>query len=382
MFSGGDMFGIRLTVLAGQAVPRPLPTAVLEHFVSAEIAISDREVSGFELVFDAVRAGAMAGVFPIMAESALQAGSRVVLTATIGLRPTVLMDGIIETADFKPSQGQGPAKLHLRGKDLTFLMDRCEEQTSHPGQGPGDIATMILLKYAQYGVIPNVVPPMSAERPNPMDHVPVQRGTDFAYLSELAERFDSIFTLIPGPAPLTSVGYWGPLPRVGAPQPAITTDMGPATNVSGLSFENTASEAEIVAGNVQDRQSGQSVPVRSTVPRRPPLAARPSVTNRTTAGCRIFRNQGGDSAAQAIGQAQAQSDASSDTLKVTGDLDTGRYGAVLNPRGIVGMRGAGLDHDGLYYVQNVIHKISAGSWQQSFTLNREGTMSTVPMVRP
>ncbi|WP_323715531.1 hypothetical protein [Paracoccus aminovorans] len=377
-----ELIGVRLTLLAGQGIPRPLPAELMERFVSAEVAISDREVSGFEVVFDAIRSPMLAGLFPIMAEPGLKAGSRIVLTAVMGLFPAVLMDGIVETAEFKPSQGQGPAKLHLRGKDLSFVMDREEHEQTHPAQGPGEIATMILMRYMQYGIVPLVIPPMSADRPSPTERVPMQRGTDFAYLKDLAAAHDRIFTIIPGPIPLTSTGYWGPPPRIGLPQRAITTDMGPDSNVSGLSFENAAGGAAEVQGQVQDPATGQTMPVRSTMALRPPLAAQPSIANRATVRTNLFQTEGAPSAAQAMGQAQAQSDATTDTVKVTGDLDTARYGAILAPRGLVGLRGAGLDHDGLYYVQSVVHKISRGAWTQSFTLNREGTGTTVPMVLP
>jgi hypothetical protein len=377
-----QLLGAHMTLMIGQGVPRPATALVMEHFASAEIAASDRERSGFELVFEASRSGDVAGAFPIMAEPGLKAGARVVITATIGIRPTVLMDGIIEQAEFTPSEGDTPAKLTARGKDLTFLMDREEVEAQHPAQGPGEIATLILLKYAAHGIVPMVIPPLTAERPNPLDRVPMQRATDFAYLTELAEAHDAIFTMIPGPAPLTSTAYWGPLPRLGVPQPAITTDMGPETNVSGLSIENAESEAASVSGNVQDRQTGQTVPVQSVVPIRPPLAARPALANTATARRNLFRTNGAPTAAQAMGEAQAQSDASQDTVTITGDLDTGLYGNILTPRGLVGLRGAGFDHDGLYYVQSVIQKISRGTWTQSFTLNREGLGTTTPIVLP
>jgi hypothetical protein len=48
----------------------------------------------------------------------------------------------------------------------------------------------------------------------------------------------------------------------------------------------------------------------------------------------------------------------------------------------VGLRGAGLTFDGLYYVKSVTHTIRRGSYRQKFVLQREGTMSTVPFVLP
>ncbi|MCR9088145.1 MAG: hypothetical protein NXH97_15525 [Rhodobacteraceae bacterium] len=371
-----------LNILIGKDVPRPASLEVMEHFVSAEIAVSDRERSGFELVFEAVRAGELAGVFPIMTEPGLKAGARVVLTAYLGIRPTVLMDGIIETAEFKPTESGGPARLQVRGKDLSFAMDREEREVAHPAQGPGDIARLVLLRYAPLGVLPMVIDPPTAERPAPTDRVPMQRGTDFAYLTELAKAHDRIFTMIPGPAPLTSTAYWGPLPRLGVPQPAVTTDMGPETNVSGLSFENNEADAAQVTGQVKDRQTGKSMPVRSTVPLRPPLAAKPAIANRATAQTKLFKTRGAPNAADALGQAQAQSDATTDTVTVTGDLDTAQYGHILTPRGLVGLRGAGVENDGFYYVQSVVQKIGRGKWVQSFKLNREGVGTTTPVVLP
>lgn len=374
------VIGVRLTLWIGRGVPRPAGHEVTEHLVSTEVAVSDRERSGFELKFNAIRSANLVGGFPIVREPGLQAGARVIVMATIGIRPQVLIDGIVETAEFSPAQGDGPAQLVVRGKDLTFAMDREEREVSHPAMGPGEIAMLVLARYASFGIIPVVDRPQAAETPNPTDRVPMQKGTDYAYLTELAGKYDRIFTIIPGPAPLTSMAYWGPPPRIGTPQRALTSDMGPETNVSNLNFENAASEAANVTGNVQDRQTNQSVPVRSVVPLRVPLALNNPILQPGVAKTNLFRTHGAPTAAQAMGEAQAQSDASSDVVKVTGDLDTGRYNAILEPRRLVGLRGAGLDNSGLYYVKDVVHKISRGSWIQSFTLNREGTGSTVPVV--
>jgi len=44
------------------------------------------------------------------------------------------------------------------------------------------------------------------------------------------------------------------------------------------------------------------------------------------------------------------------------------------------VRGVGLTYDGLYYVKSVTHTIGRDSYRQKFTITREGTISTVPMV--
>ena len=86
---------------------------------------------------------------------------------------------------------------------------------------------------------------------------------------------------------------------------------------------------------------------------------------------------------QAFARAQADTDASTDrVVEVSGDLDVGRYEAILAPRGLVGLRGAGYAHDGLYYVKSVSHDIRKGAYTQRFTLTREGQGSITPVVRP
>jgi hypothetical protein len=57
-----------------------------------------------------------------------------------------------------------------------------------------------------------------------------------------------------------------------------------------------------------------------------------------------------------------------------------RYGRVLKARKLVGVRGAGPAFDGLYYVRGVTHNLKRGEYKQSFTLSRNGLLSTVQQV--
>jgi hypothetical protein len=69
-----------------------------------------------------------------------------------------------------------------------------------------------------------------------------------------------------------------------------------------------------------------------------------------------------------------------DCTTADGSLDVLRYGGVLQARSLVGVRGAGLGFDGLYYVSQVTHQIKRGEFKQSFKLARDGLVSTVPVV--
>jgi hypothetical protein len=86
---------------------------------------------------------------------------------------------------------------------------------------------------------------------------------------------------------------------------------------------------------------------------------------------------------QAFTQIQAETDASTDNvITVSGELDATRYAALLKPRGLVGLRGAGFSFDGFYYVKSVTHTIRQGDYTQSFTLTREGLGALSPVVAP
>ena len=85
---------------------------------------------------------------------------------------------------------------------------------------------------------------------------------------------------------------------------------------------------------------------------------------------------------EAFGRAQGTTDATAHAVSVDGELDAAAYGSILQPRGLVGLRGAGFLHDGLWYVKKVSHHIKIGTYTQSFTLTRDGHGSTVPAVIP
>jgi hypothetical protein len=219
--------------------------------------------------------------------------------------------------------------------------------------------------------------------PIPTERTPVQQGTDLAYLRELAERHAYVFYVTPGPAPLTNTAYWGPPIRVGIPQKALSVNMGSHSNVESINFQHNALAPTTVSGRVQDRTTNQTLPVQTFASLRPPLASLPDwVIHRRHIRQRQYR-QSGHNAMQAMARAQAITDRSMDeVITATGNLDSLRYGDMLKPRSLVGLRGAGLLYDGFYYVKRVNHRISRGSYRQSFTLAREGLGTTTPVVRP
>jgi hypothetical protein len=72
----------------------------------------------------------------------------------------------------------------------------------------------------------------------------------------------------------------------------------------------------------------------------------------------------------------------SHAISANGSLDVLRYGRLLRARMLVGVRGAGLAYDGMYYVNSVTHNIKRGEYKQNFALSRDGLISLTPRVLP
>jgi hypothetical protein len=377
-----NLLGVHLTMLVGPGVPLPAPPMLGEALHSVEVTHDDSGTSGFQIVFRVGRSGPTDLLdFALAGNPLLRPFNRVVLIATFNTVPKVLMDGMITQQQLSPSNQPGQATLSLTGEDLSVMLDMQERSVEHPAQDETVITNKILLGYAQYGLIPMVLPPPTLDIPLPVERTPVQQGTDLAYLREMAARYGYVFYITPGPAPMSNTAYWGPPIRAGFPQRALSVNMGPETNVEQVSFRYNALAPTLSEGQVQDRVSNRTLPVMTPLSTRAPLASQPAwLVNQPNVRRTQFRDSG-LSAAQAFARAQGETDASMDEVLVAnGEVDALKYGDLLTPRALVGLRGVGFQHDGLYYVKSVTHRIQPGDYRQSFTLTREGQGSTLPVL--
>lgn len=378
-----SLLGVHLTLLIGPSVPLPAPPDMLESLQRVEVTHSDEGPSGFQITFQVGRLGPTDLIdYALLNNPLLKTFNRVIVIVTFNATPRVLMDGIITDQQLSPSHEPGRSSLTLTGEDVSVMMDLEEKSVEHPAQDETVIALKTIASYAQYGLIPMVLPPLVIDPPIPIERVPVQQGTDRRYLIDMAGRHGYVFYIVPGPAPFTNTAYWGPPVRAGLPQRALSVNMGGETNVESISFRNNALGPTTVAGQVQDRTTNQTMPVRSFASLRPPLAAFPAwLFNQPHVRTTKFRSSGLN-VMQSMARAQGRTEASMDAVTAQGQLDALRYGDLLQARGLVGVRGVGYSYDGLWYVQRVQHVIEKESYKQNFTLAREGLGSTTPVVRP
>ncbi len=372
--------GIDLTVMFGPGVPIPAPREVIDALQKVSVESNSGETqSGFSLEFALDKNSPLNTVFLLSGGAALPI-LRVAVVATINGRATGLINGVVTRTEIQPANGKNPSTLKVMGKDLTAAMEVFDfSGIPYPAMPPFARVALILAKYAWLGVIPKVIPSLEGP-PLPTEKIPRHQDSDLDYIRHLAQEAGYTFFMEPGPAPATSFAYWGPDIRLGEVQPAITVDSGFATNAEELSFTFDKDGTEIPIVFIQNAltKAPIPIPIPSAIPFFPPLGAIPPLPPKIKRLTNTARLNPFEAVARGFAYAAQHSDA----VKGKGTIDVLRYGRILKPRALVGVRGAGIAFDGVHYVESVNHELSRGSYKQSFTLTRSGllpTQTTVPV---
>ena len=368
---------IQLTLLIGPTVPIPAPRPVMQALQSVEVTTTVGSPSGFQLSFVLSNRSPLHTVF-LIAANAVPLALRVILVATINGTPTVFSDGIITRQEIAPAQG-GFSTLTITGEDLTTVMDRQQfNGIPYPAMPAEARVALILAKYAVFGMIPLVIPSIFQDIPIPTDRIPSHEGTDLAYINRLAADVGHTFYIDPGPLPGMNTAYWGPQIKIGVPQPALNTDMDAHTNVESLTFNVRHNENALPIVFIQEPMSKASIPIPipDINPLQPPLGVALPIPTRID----LMKDTAKLSPIAAIAKGVAAAAGSADLVEGSGSLNVLRYGRLLKARQLVGVRGAGLAFDGLYYVKSVTSTLKQGEFKQRFSLTRNALVSITPAV--
>jgi hypothetical protein len=370
--------GIHLTLMIGPAVPVPVPRIVLDALQSVKVTSRARDTSAFELTFSLSNRSPLHTLF-LLAGGAGIPMVRVVIVVTVNGMTSVLMDGVMTQHQIAPGSDSAHSTLTITGEDLTRVMEYIEiPGMPYPAMPVEARVALILAKYAALGIIPVVIPRIMFEVPIPTEQIPAQKGNDRAYLADMAREAGHVFYLEPGPMPGMSKAYWGPEIRIGNPQPVLNTNMDAHTNVDSLSFQMQNDEYRIPVLYIQDPKlkSPIPIPIPNINPLKPPLGKIPAIPT----GIEKIATAAKWSAIAAALKGIAESGRASENVTGNGALNVLRYGRPLQPRKLVGVRGAGEAFDGLYFVESVTHEIARGEYKQQFTLKRGGIVSLVDKV--
>jgi hypothetical protein len=376
--------GIHLTLLMGPVIAIPAPRLVMDALESVEVTTAAGSTSGFQMSFTFNSKSELNTIFLLAAGQNTSLGTpplRVMLIVTLNATPNVLFDGVMTNVAVQAGRGSSPGQVTVTGDDLTKVMDLFDfSGLPYPAMPVEARVALICAKYAMFGIIPMVIPVLFPEVPIPVDYIPAHKGTDLDYLQQLAEDVGYVFYLEPGPVPGTNVAYFGPEIKVGVPQPALNIDMDAHTNVESLSFNFDATKGVLPVVYIQNRltRAPIPIPIPNLNPLQPPLGLLPT----PIAKLKLLKDTAKLNPMQAISRGLATAACSQDAVTANGSLDVLRYGRPLKARQLVGVRGAGVAYDGLYYVQKVTSTLKRGEFKQSFQLTRNGLVSVTPRVVP
>ncbi len=369
---------IQMTLWVGPVVPVRAPKWVLDALESVKVTTRAVGTSGFELSFTIDVDSPLQTLF-LIGGGAIPPVVRVVIAVTVNGTTDVLVDGVMTNHHVGTDVKNGRTTLTVIGEDLTRLMDYFDSSgLPFPAMPAEAQVALLLVKYALLGVVPMIIPSVLIDIPLPMDRIPRQKGTDLKHIRRLANAVGYVFYLDPGPQPGMSVAYWGPQIKIGPVQPALAVDADANSNVEHLqfSFDNDRKSLPIVI--IQEPTTKIPIPIAvgDITPLNPPLGLIPPIPKRIE----LIKGAAKWSAMRAALIAMAKASASAEAVKASGSLDVLRYGRVLKPRKLVGLRGAGTAFDGLYYVNSVTHQIKRGEYKQDFELSRNGLVSTLPRI--
>lgn len=366
-----SVLGVRLLLWTGNPVPTPSPS-LLQPLRSVEVRNDVESGDGFQLTFALTKD--TFGSHDVI--GSLAPGTRVWVGGVVGVVPEALIDGVVERHDLSAGDQPGETTFTVTGSTVSSLLDLEEKDQPHANQPDFVIVTKVLASYPELGFVPTVTP--TTDVPIELQRTPHQRETDLALVRRLADANGFVFYTEPVTFGVNRA-HWGPVVRAGVPQRAITRGMGSHANCRDLSFSFDSLAPEGASGTFVEPITKMKIPVPPLPSLRlPPLSASPAPTRRTTR----LRETGNAGPVQTALASAAAATRAPEAVTGTGTLDTARYGGVLRARGLVGVRGAGLEHDGFYYVTSVTHSIARGSWTQRFGLSREGTGTLTPVVVP
>lgn len=370
--------GIHLALMIGPGLPAPAPKDVIDAIQSVQVT-SGKDSSGFQITLAVSKNSSLlktllpAGFFdPIT--------TRVIIVVTLGGFPHVLMDGVVTRQELSPSGEPGQSTLTITGEDLSVLMDVVELKVPFPQMSDTMQAYAMLAPYAAFGIVPIVLPSFILDIRMITEGHDSQTGTHLERLKYLADANGFVFYVEPGPLPGQSIAYMGPDIRVPVPQPALSINMDAHTNVESMSFSLDGLAKETMVVTVLDPIT-KKIPIPLPIPNisvfQPPLGARPT----PPAKIRFTNDKAGVGVQRALKTVVGRLlKGSANAITVSGSLDVLRYGHVLRSKALVGVRGAGIAYDGLYYVDSVTHNLKRGEFKQNFQLSRDGLISLTPKV--
>lgn len=289
---------------------------------------------------------------------------RLTIQAGFGDAAEVLIDGYIGGVTPQFGRDDAESALLIWGHDAAYAMDQEEKIVAWGDRKYSDIAAEI---FTNHGLEPDVADTQLVHATD--EHLMLQRGSDWGYLKQLAERV-GFEVYVRG-----AQGCFRPPNLTATPQADLALRFGVASNLiwfrpqmsSDLPTQVSIARADPISKRVQ----------RATVEESPqhPLGGDSTTRfrhGRSAPGAPrlIVRHHPVGSQQEMEALATGVRRRTDWSVTGEGELDGRRYGRALRPRETVLLKGVGRTFSGAYYVNEVLHHFTRTDYRQRFKVQR------------
>ncbi|HKQ69133.1 MAG TPA: contractile injection system protein, VgrG/Pvc8 family [Polyangiaceae bacterium] len=334
--------------------PRPdLLLALLEM----EVDLHHKLASTFRLKVAMLREAQ--GLWRFLDDEALRPWARIGISLTVADEERPLLDGYVTEARSHVSPDESGSHLELVGMDASVLMALEEKTRDWANKKDSDIAETIL---REHGFTPHVED-TEVVHDEAVSTI-LQRETDIRFLKRLADR-NGFECVIRG-----TDAYFEPPSLDEEPLPTLATHFGGETNLTSFDARWDAVRSTGVQMSRIDALSKELETAAITTSALELLGRDAAPAAPGTPSLAFVKQAVSTNLADLQRLCQAQFDEASWFVSARGEVDTAAYGAVLEARRVVPIKGVGGPFSGVYYLTSVRHRFTPERHEQHFTARR------------
>jgi Phage tail baseplate hub (GPD) len=310
------------------------------------------------------------GLWAYLDDERAKLWNKVVVSVALDDEEQDLIEGYITQLRPHHEADESHSYLEILGMDATCLMSLEEKIKDWPGKSDGDIAREIFQSYGllsevdETGVVRDVA-----------QMTIIQRETDIQFLRRLARR-NGFECFAKG-----GVGYFRRPVLTDPPLPVLAAHFGDETNL--ISFDARADSLRPVKATMHrlDPVAKEQQEATVELPGQQQLGLEGALSLSPPGGVtpRIYVRQAvASSLVEMQNLSLALVDESAWFVEARGELDSSLYGAVLEARKLVPVKGVGEAFSGVYYLTNVRHLFSEDRYTQQFAARRNALAPAGP----
>ena len=288
-----------------------------------------------------------------------------------------VFDGYVTAIDFNLGSTPATTFVEVSGMDTSVLMSLEEKIASWPNMADSDIAQQIL---GDYGV--QVAADSTSTVHQDTDTTILQRSTDIQFVRELARKNGLEFYFETDDQTGNVTGFFQAPQLDATPQPDLTIQLGDQSNLKSFSAHLSGQRPLTVKTQQMDIKSNSANVAQVSDIALAALGEKDAstliggaigslVTPKDAPAQMLVLGSPTSDSTELTTIAQAVRDEAGWLITATGEVNSDAYQAVLRPRRLVLVKGAGNSFNGKYYVTKVVHEIKAdGNYSQKFEARR------------